>query len=502
MKAIDIGTRRECFFDDYLIDTEKTTAEFMVHQPTRRETVMVNNLPWEGDGSTSQHLLWDGQKWHLHYIGRKMENATSKDEELLYVNCLAFSEDGLKWEKPVLNICAYNGSTENNILSVRNRNNDDIISTVMSPFYDENPDCPENEKFKTIHVKHLPEHFNQLWMVPSSDGIHFDRDKAFLVDEGGYYDSIACCFWDNETKKYRLYIREYYLPDEYKNMFKSAKDEASYTYYRKRGIAYMESTDCKNWSKRKMIAFTNEVIDAELYENKIQPYYRAPHMYIGFPTRYNGRCYNGQRGWPKNMDEMCGKEARQKRYEKEDRFGVATTDCIFISSRDGENFYRHDEAFMRPGPENGTNWKYGDRYPAWGLIETPSPIEGEQNEISMLVPEKSWLKDVEVVRYAIRLDGFVSLHSGGKEKVIITKPFTFRGENLYANLSTSAYGYMYFTLTAEDGTTAESYEIFGDDTDKKISFTEPEKIKELQGKTVVMTVKMLDADLYAIRFGK
>ena len=61
---------------------------------------------------------------------------------------------------------------------------------------------------------------------------------------------------------------------------------------------------------------------------------------------------------------------------------------------------------------------------------------------------------------------------------------------------------MYFTLTAEDGTSAESYEIFGDDTDKKISFTEPEKIKELQGKTVVMTVKMFDADLYAIRFGK
>ena len=33
---IHIGNRRECFFDDYLLDTEKTTAPFLLHEPVRR----------------------------------------------------------------------------------------------------------------------------------------------------------------------------------------------------------------------------------------------------------------------------------------------------------------------------------------------------------------------------------------------------------------------------------------------------------------------------------
>ena len=44
---LNIGSRRECFFDEYLINTEKTTAEFRQHAPIRRETLITFDKPWE-----------------------------------------------------------------------------------------------------------------------------------------------------------------------------------------------------------------------------------------------------------------------------------------------------------------------------------------------------------------------------------------------------------------------------------------------------------------------
>lgn len=501
-----IGSRRECFFDDYLIDTEKTTAEFRIHTPVRREVVMTLDAPWEGDGSTCQHLVRDEDGYKMYYIGRNMDKATSNDAELLYVNCVATSKDGFHWERPVLRLREVDGSAENNIISVRDSNKPELISTNLSPFYDENPDCPPDERYKTLQVTYSNGPLPQLWLVPSADGIHFDESKAIFVAEGDHYDSMACCFWDHEAKKYRLYTRGYHVPDQYRHMFSdpNGHDRKSYTQWRRRDIRYLESQDGKTWSKSKLVHFTNGVDEeVELYENKVQPYYRAPHIYIGFPTRYNGRCYNGANGWTPNYDQLCGVEGRRARYARESRFGLAVTDCAFMASHDGERFYRHEDAFLTPGPENGYNWKYGDCYPAWGMLETPSEVEGEGKEISLLVPTKSWHNvPVEVVRYSLRLDGFASMRAPGREeRVLVTKPFVYEGQALYANLATSAMGYLYFELKTEDGVSVRSYEIFGDATDKRISFFEPQMVAELSGKPVTLTVRMRDADLYAIRFG-
>ena len=56
---IDISNRRECFFDDYLIDVEKTTAEFRLHEPIRKEVVMTLTEPWGGSASTYFNMFYD-----------------------------------------------------------------------------------------------------------------------------------------------------------------------------------------------------------------------------------------------------------------------------------------------------------------------------------------------------------------------------------------------------------------------------------------------------------
>jgi len=215
---------------------------------------------------------------------------------------------------------------------------------------------------------------------------------------------------------------------------------------------------------------------------------------VGFPSRYICRP-----GWNGSFDELCGKDARLERMKDCTRYGLTVTDCVFMSSRDGWHFNRPDEAFIRPEPEEPYGWVYGTAYPSWGMIETPSDMPGADPEISIYVFENHWAdKPADFVRYTIRLDGFMSLHAGAKEKQIVTKPFIFDGSEMRINFATSARGYLFITLTAEDGTVLESCETFGNSTDRRVHFDGD--VAALAGKAVTMTVRMLDADLYAIRF--
>ena len=151
--------------------------------------------------------------------------------------------------------------------------------------------------------------------------------------------------------------------------------------------------------------------------------------------------------------------------------------------------------------ENGVNWVYGDCYPARGMIETPSDVDGAPNELSLLVPTGHWMgKEKKLLRYSLRLDGFASLHAGYREETVTTKPFVYEGEHLYINFSTSARGYLYVTLTC-DGKEYRSSETFGDTVDRRVTF-DAGVVSSLAGKEIIMTVRMRDADLYSIRFGK
>ena len=89
---INISNKRECFFDNYLIDEKKTTAETRVHHPVKREPVMIYDAPWEGNNSHFQTMLFDGEKYMMYYYA-----ATKQRFEGF---CVATSKDCIKWERP------------------------------------------------------------------------------------------------------------------------------------------------------------------------------------------------------------------------------------------------------------------------------------------------------------------------------------------------------------------------------------------------------------------
>ncbi len=470
---INIGSDRECFWDEYLIDTGKTTAEFRVHHPVRRELVLRHDAPWEGDGCNFHHILKDGDVYRMYYDAWEMISAdkskhTTEDIRIGY----AESTDGIHWTKPSLGICEFQGSKDNNI----------VVNREMIPrldnfkvFRDDNPACPPDKKYKAV-----ARHKKALYSFYSPDPWHF-REGEMITDDG-FFDSLNQVLWDPRAGLYRGYYRGFHnIPGDDWNA--GIRD-----------IRYIESKDFVHWSKPVMLDY-GDAEDFPLYTNVISVYDRAPQMLVGFPSRYVER-----KEWNGSFEELCGKEKRLERMKLHPRYGLAITDCVFMCSRDGVRFTRYDEAFMRPEPEHSVNWLYGDCYPAIGWIETASAIAGADPEISMYLPENHWMGiPAELYRYTIRVDGFVSLHAGAKEREIITKPFVYDGSELHMNLETSARGYIFVTLEA-DGDKAESCETFGNSIDRRIAFNDPEAVKRMAGKPVTMRIRMLDSDVYSIQF--
>jgi hypothetical protein len=113
--AIDIGSRRELFVDDHLIETLRD-ARRQLHHPTPREIAIVHDAPWEGAGSGYHSIIRDGDLYRLYYRGSALgvENGRLKLGREVY--CYAESRDGITFTKPMLGLHEYNGSKQNNII--------------------------------------------------------------------------------------------------------------------------------------------------------------------------------------------------------------------------------------------------------------------------------------------------------------------------------------------------------------------------------------------------
>lgn len=463
-KTINIKDRREFFWDETMIDTSKTTAKPKIHEFVRRESVLTHDAPWEGDGCDYHNLIYDKGLYRLYYLGWSMlspdgtEHSTSKIKV-----CYAESKDGIHWVKPELGLREFNGSKKNNIILDEKDNSFDNFFV----FIDENPACPAKEKYKGI-----ASHKGLLYCFVSPDGLNFK--KGWLLTDKGVFDSVNVMLWHAGKKKYVGYIRDFH-------------DGI-------RDIRYLESEDFRNWSKPELLDFGG-ADDYALYTNCISQYYRGSHVFVGFPSRYVER-----KEWTDTFDKLAGRERRFGRYKISPRYGLTTTDCVFMTSRDGYKWKRYDEALYRPGPEEPNNWVYGDGYPAIGMIETPGSYPGTDNEISMYMFSNHWMGiPAELYRYTMRADGFVSYNATYIPQILTTKPFIFEGDELFINFSTSAIGYMYIKIKDEEGNEINSYELFGDKIDRQVGFKDGSP-SQFKGKPIVMEMRMSDADIYSFIF--
>ena len=483
-EPIDIGSRLELMVDEYLVDSMEN-VELRLHPPTAREVAIIHNAPWEGNASGYHTVLQDGDVYRMYYRGHRY--IVQEDKKFAQaqheVICYAESMDGIRWMKPSLGLVAFKGSKDNNIIW------EGAGSHNFTPFIDTNPACLPEERFKALGGIG-----NGLYTFASADGIHWKQRSEDPVITEGAFDSQNVGFWDETRGRYAAYFRTFTQIGE----------------KRYRSIAMTTSPDLVTWSEVIALTYPGSP-NEQLYTNGILPYHRAPHILLGFPTRYVDRPLTDH---VRTVDPVG---LHGLLFKSIQRGGTDLTDGVFMTSRDGLAFRRWNEAFLRPGRQEKGNWLYGNMYQNWGLVETPwdatgvgaISLEGTEapKELSIYVSEGAWL-DTEnrMRRYTLRIDGFASMHATRDGGEFVTKPIVFSGSTLTMNYSTSAAGSVRVELQDADGTPIEGYalddcpEMYGDTIEQTVAWTSGADVSGIAGQPVRVRFTLNDADLYALRF--
>ncbi len=458
--VIEIGTNRQLFFDDLIIDT-MSGAKRVMHSPTRRETVLVGDKPWDEASVAYMSIIRDGDLYRGYYrCYRRGEDQENVPRHIAY----AESRDGVHWEKPSLGLLDFDGSKDNNLLWKG-------PGTNFSAFIDDNPAEPPERRYKAVvrtgraDGAALGAQGPCVIALSSPDGISWSlmQDTPILTE--GPFDSFNIVFRDERIGQYVIFTRGVGGSD---GPFKGGV----------RWIRRAVSDDFLNWSDLELIN-TGEEPAEHLYTNACVPYERSPGTYLMFPSRLVLE-HTPDPDWPN---------------------GPGVNDIALMSSRDGITWDRSFmEAFIRPGLDM-ENWHERGIYFERGIFQT------SHDTLSMYCSDHWRYPTTRISRYTLRTDGFVSVNAGFGGGEFTTHPLVFRGLGLELNYSTSAVGSVRVEIQDAEGRALPGFgledfpERFGDEIDGKASWINGADAGELTGSPVRLRFVLKDADLYAFKFG-
>jgi len=451
---ISIDNKRELFVDNYLID-EMDGVEVELHSPVNEGPVLKLDKPWEGAFSFYTTIIKDGNLFRAYYRGvRESGNDNSESE----VTCYAESKDGIHWVKPNLGIHDVNGTKDNNVILA----NAAPVTHNFCPFLDTNPKVNQKQKYKAIGGSSR----SGLIAYVSEDGIHWEKLQEAPVITEGKFDSQNVAFWSENEEKYVCYFRTS------NNGFRS--------------VSRTTSSDFIHWTTPVVMQFGDTPLE-HLYTQQTSPYFRAPHIYLAIGGRFmpNRQVISNSQAKALNVDPKYYQDC---------------SDAFFMSTRGGNRYVRKFmESFIRPniGLEN---WVSRTNYPALNVVQT-SPTE-----MSIYVNEHYAQPTAHLTRYSMRLDGFTSLSADYDGGEVVTKPFTFEGQELEINYATSAAGSIKIEIQDANGNPIPGYamtdgqEIIGNEIKRIVSWNDNTDVKSLSSKPVRLKIYLKDADLYSLKF--
>ncbi len=490
-ETIDVGSRLELFVDDFLVE-EMSGVELMLHSPQSAGKALEFNKPWEGNTSFYVNILKDDDRYRMYYRGSNSPDYVQKSllepgekvgVDHPFTISYAESKDGIHWERPDLGIYEFEGSKANSIIWI-DKPGDQNITACMYVFKDGNPKAPDSQRYKAVGGSSYP-----LVALVSPDGLRWTelQGQKSLIEEGLHgnaFDALNVVFWDSFRKRYTIVFRDSDRGPHPKAKGPAYRPQASLAQnYGNRSFKFATSDDFVNWSSPQWVDFGDAPTE-HLYTNGTTPYFRAPHIYLAFPKRFQP--------WRQRFVDTPSPGA---------------SEAVFLSSRDGLHWDRRFmEGFIRPGRDK-KNWTHRNNLVAVGVHPTAS------DEISLYVVRNYNFPSCHLERMVLRTDGFVSVHADYTGGELLTKPLIFEGTNLLLNYATSAAGSIRIEIQDSEGNPLpgfgleESPLIWGDKIDSVVrwerahsSATSDEPLKRLAGRAVRLRFVMKDADLYSIRF--
>ena len=161
--AVNIGSNRELFVDQYLIGSLDGTTQ-KLWPPRDEGPVFFFDQPWEGEHCGYVTIIHAGDKYQLYYRGGPTPGKGDGSDDR---TCYAESDDGIHWTRPNLGFFSWEGNDETNILF----DTDPMLSHNFAPFYDTNPNCPPDQRYKALAGSEA----RGLVAFVSPDGIHWKK---------------------------------------------------------------------------------------------------------------------------------------------------------------------------------------------------------------------------------------------------------------------------------------------------------------------------------------
>ena len=452
--ALDIGSRRELFVDRFLVESMDGTL-LRLHEPQPRDVAIRIDHPWEGWYNIGGTVFFHGGRYRMYY--RCIPGTTVRARQ---ATCYAESPDGIRWTKPALDAVAVAGAGANNLVAGEDGG---PIPSNLDVFLDSRPGVPVSEQIKAVYYLAGSQRLTPtnsargvaekrgVFLV-SADGVRFRRMEPQPVLAStleNSFDSQNLYFWSPAEGQYVGYFRH--------------SDP-------RRSAARVTSPDLMRWSAPVPMTY-GDTRREQIYTTQTLPYFRAPHIYVALAARF----LEGRPGHP--------------------------SEGVLMSTRAGSTQFDRTfmEAFVRPGLGEA-NWAVRSNFPLWGIVQT-GPAE-----ISFYVNREYGQSSWHIRRYALRLDGFASVHAPYAGGVMITRPFRFSGSELELNVATSAAGAVRVEIQDAGGrpipgyTLADAQEIMGDDVARVAAWRSGTDVRALAGRAVRLRFVMRDADLYSLRF--
>ncbi len=457
---------RHLFLDPALL-AQRERAELHVNPPQRSEIVIVPDRPWEKRMiSFYTTVIDEGGRLRMWYICRDDANRPN----------LAYAEsvDGVNWTKPVLGLAGHGGSKQNNLVGVP--------SLDGAVFRD--PRAEPGEEY--VYVSHATS--EGTFRYTSPDGLRWRRDAEPLLPFRADTQNIA--FWDERVGRYVLYLRAWDVGGEWRDRLRKVVRLELETLARPADVRPSgRGANPENPRDRPRIvdeiptvlrADAGDPPGTDVYTIAAQRYPLDPRWYVGFPSLF-----------------------LRDRHISDGRLEVQ-----FIGSRDGVRWERYDRApYVAPGLAGGESQNM--TYIGPGLVVRGDEIwqygtgfRGRHGAVE----ERKLRPEGAIYRHVQRVDGFVSLDTGGAPGWARTVPVPVEAARLRLNVDTGALGNLRVALLDGAGRPLPGFSaddcdpVWTNATGAEVSWRGNSDLTALRGREVSLEFRSHRTKLYSFRF--
>ena len=496
---IEVGRWRQLFVDDYLV-AEMAGVRRVLNPVVKHpgNPLIVSDRPWEGVD--------------VYVYGTVLYDETEQVFKMWYTSwrpgivCYAVSKDGVRWEKPMLDISARGRSAPSNIVrrdGIPPKHEDYVYGVILQP-----SDPDPSRRYKRLC--YLGAGSYRWGPAFSADGVSWEMlpDPEGPLGCKAVLKGAECCglAYDELSDRYLAFPKMY--------EFRSTRYEKGK--FERRSVTVATSEDFINWTEPKMI-LVPDARDDELAAQRVAaargilevddgPEWYNAHFYLmcGFP-------YEGMYLGLLCVFDVSG-GGGNKRFQAGGEDGPIQVELV--SSRDLDHWERvGDRALIIPRGSDGA-WDGGMIYTSNRPVIVGDEIRIYYGGMSHTHGSPVYGNDSQAARKAraetktgiglgtLRLDGWVSIEAGEKEGTLTTKPLVLEGKRLLINASAPAGEVAVAILDPSGapipGFTGDDCDVFtGDSVRHVVTWRGNSNVARIAGKPVVLRFGLTNAKLYS-----